>query len=147
MKLKSIDKDTLETMQLDDIAYIILKEKGKVDMCMSCPPYFTLEKYSDDNSQCYNKLANYEDWLKEYWVPTVNNCNSILKDNGYFVLIIKDFYKKFALKEDMSKVIMDNNMKLIDTFQYKTQRDHLSGKRKSGVMSKNSEYVLVFKKD
>lgn len=29
MKLKSIDKDTLETMQLDDIAYIILKEKGK----------------------------------------------------------------------------------------------------------------------
>ena len=29
MKLKSIDKDTLETMQFDDIAYIILKEKGK----------------------------------------------------------------------------------------------------------------------
>lgn len=29
MKLKSIDKDILETMQLDDIAYIILKEKGK----------------------------------------------------------------------------------------------------------------------
>ena len=27
MKLKSIDKDTLETMQLDDIAYIILKRK------------------------------------------------------------------------------------------------------------------------
>ena len=29
MKLKLIDKDTLETMQFDDIAYIILKEKGK----------------------------------------------------------------------------------------------------------------------
>lgn len=29
MKLKSIDKDTLETMSFDDIAYIILKEKGK----------------------------------------------------------------------------------------------------------------------
>ena len=124
----------------------ILEEKGKVDMCMSCPPYFTLEKYSNDNSQCYNKLANYEDWLEEYWKPTVSNCNSILKDNGYFVLIIKDYYKKFALKDDMSKIITDNNMELIETFQYKTQKDHLSSKRKSGVMSKNSEYVLVFKK-
>ena len=29
MKLKNINKDELETMSFDDIAYIILKEKGK----------------------------------------------------------------------------------------------------------------------
>lgn len=49
------------------VAENIDKTISKVDMCMSCPPYFTLEKYSNDNSQCYNKLANYEDWLEEYW--------------------------------------------------------------------------------
>ena len=29
MKLKSISKDEIESLQFDDLAYVILKEKGK----------------------------------------------------------------------------------------------------------------------
>ena len=118
----------------------------KVDMCMSCPPYFTLERYSDDATQCYVENANYNTWLQEYWKSTVDNCLSILKDDGHFVLIIKDSYGKMNLKDDMCKIIEEQGLKLIDTYQYKTTRDHLTGKRKTGVVSKNSEYILVYKK-
>lgn len=72
-----------------------------VDMCMSCPPYFTLERYSEDETQSYNKYNEYEAWLTEYWKPTVENCYKYLKKDGYFVLVIKENYLKFNLKEDI----------------------------------------------
>lgn len=124
----------------------ILEKKGKVDMCMSCPPYFTLERYDSEGTQCYNEYVNYTDWLNEYWYNTCLNCDRILKNDGYFVLIIKDMYNKFNLKDDMVDIINKFGYTLIDTMQYKTSRDHLSGKRKTGIVSKNSEYVLFFKK-
>lgn len=113
---------------------------------MSCPPYFTLERYDSEGTQCYNEYDNYTDWINEYWYNTCLNCDRILKNDGYFVLIIKDMYNKFNLKDDMVDIINKFGYTLIDTMQYKTSRDHLSGKRKTGIVSKNSEYVLFFKK-
>lgn len=117
----------------------------KVDMCASCPPYFKLEKYSNENTQSYNEFDEFEDWINEYWKPTVENCKSITKDNGYFVLIIKDSYKKYPLKDSMENVILDNGYELVDMYQYKTSQTHLTGKAKTGKVTKNSEYVLVYR--
>lgn len=117
-----------------------------VDMCMSCPPYFNLEVYSDNKTQSYNEHNNFEEWIKTYWTETVNNCNSILKKDGYFVLIIKDYYKDLPLKEQMENVVNNLGYTLIDTYQYKTTTNHLSSKIKTGKKSKTSEYVIVWKK-
>ena len=115
-----------------------------IDMCFSCPPYFTLERYSDDNEQCYNKNKNFNDWIDDYWRNTVKNCYKYLKKDGYFGLVIKDYYEKFPLKEEMNKILEEEGFILKDIYQYKTTRNHLSGKKKSGNVSKNNEYILIY---
>lgn len=116
------------------------------DMCMSCPPYFTLEKYSHDDTQSYNKYAEYEDWLSEYWNKTVVNCKTYLKDNGYFVLIIKDVFRKYNLKDDMCKIIKDNGFEYVEEYAIFNTTNHLTGKAKTKNSTKNNEYIIVFKK-
>lgn len=124
----------------------IYKEIKNIDMCFSCPPYFTLEIYSNNTSQSVKKYSQYKDWLNLYWKPTVQNCISVLKQNGIFGLVIKDKYRNFKLKEDMCQIIEKENMKLIDIYQYKTTQSHLSKKRITGKLSKNNEYILIYKK-
>ena len=118
----------------------------EVDCVLSCPPYFTLEIYSDDNNQSVKKYSEYEAWLEFYWKETVKNCYSKLTNDGYFILIMIEKYKKYNIATDMCKVMEEVGLKFVEELSYKTIRNHLSGKKKSGVISKNSEKVYVFKK-
>ena len=77
----------------------------------------------------------------------VQNFYNILKKVGKFVLIIKDSYKKFEIKKNMEQILIENGFISEEMFQYKTSKNHLSGKIKTGELTKNSEYVLVYTKE
>ena len=86
MKLKSIDKDTLETMQFDDIAYIILKEKGKK---MKITDIFKIicdalgmtdKEYENQIGDFFTLLATEKRFIqleKEYWDLRENHTSEI----------------------------------------------------------------------
>ena len=120
---------------------------NKFNMCMSCPPYFTQERYSEDNTQCYMKHVSYSEWLNSYWKDTVNNCYKYQKDGGLFVLIIKDTYKKYNLKDDMCKIINEAGFKYKEEFVIFNTKNHLSGKSKTKSVTKQNEYILVYYKE
>lgn len=58
------------------------------DMAFSSPPYFNLEKYSDEGTQAYAKFPEYKAWVKGYLRPTVHNCIDMLKRDGIFAMNI-----------------------------------------------------------
>lgn len=124
----------------------IYKNIPQVDTILSSPPYFVLEKYSEDNTQSVVKYNEYEVWLKYYWRDTVKNCMNILQEKGYFILIMKDVYKKYNLLDDMTKICLDNNLTFVEDLKFTTSRNHLSGKAKSKVNTKQSEIIRVFQK-
>ena len=128
----------------DKELYEILPDN--IDLAFSCPPYFDLEVYSKDNTQSYNEYSNYEEWLEKYWRQTIKICYAKLKQNGKFVFIIKDYYGKLNLKDKMENIILEEGFSFIESFQYKTSVNHLSGKIKSGRNVKNNEYVLTYGK-
>lgn len=117
-----------------------------VDMVMSCPPYFNLEVYDKSETQSYNKYNEFDLWINSYWEPTVENCSKKVRDNGYFVLIMKDSFGKLELIANMQPVIEKNGFVLMDDYVYKTSQSHLSGKAKSKKVTKSNEHILVFKK-
>ena len=119
----------------------------KVNMALSCPPYFNLEVYDKSESQSYNKYNNFNSWIENYWEPTVVNCTNKIKDDGYFVLIMKDEYNKLPLIASMQPIIEKYDFRLIDDYVYKTNQSHLSGKAKSKKVTKSNEHILVFKRD
>lgn len=70
---------------------LCLRKEGFVDFAFSSPPYFSLEKYSDEDTQCYNKFPELESWFEGYVRPTIENLYTMLKVGGYYAVNIADF--------------------------------------------------------
>lgn len=126
---------------------IFNKFNKEFDIIGSCPPYFDLEVYSNDENQSIVKYPEYENWLKYYWKPTVENCVNMLKDNGVFILVIKENHGKYELLKDMNNICENCELKMIEDWQYKSNTNHLSSKAKTGRTTKNNEHVLFYRKD
>lgn len=62
-----------------------------VDFAFSSPPYFNLEKYNDEPTQCYNKYPQLKDWFEGYVNPTIINTYNMLKPGGIYAVNIADF--------------------------------------------------------
>jgi SAM-dependent methyltransferase len=69
-----------------------------MDMAFSSPPYFNLEKYSDEPTQCMVRYTTLDDWFEGYVVPTMKNIHRGLNNDGIFATNIAD-YKSYGNKE------------------------------------------------
>lgn len=69
-----------------------------VDLAFSSPPYFNLEKYSDEPTQCMNQFKTLDEWFEGYVVPTMQNIYKGLNKDGIFATNIAD-YKSYGNKE------------------------------------------------
>jgi hypothetical protein len=79
------------------------KPDSKVDLAFSSPPYFNLEKYSDEPTQCMNQFTTLDDWFDGYAAPTMQNIYSSLEDDGLFATNIADY-----------KIGKDKEFKVVD---------------------------------
>ena len=73
-------------------------EPADVDLAFSSPPYFNLEKYCDEPTQCMNRYTNMDEWFEGYVVPTMQNIYKGLNSDGVFATNIAD-YKSYGNKE------------------------------------------------
>lgn len=62
-----------------------------IDCAFSSPPYFNLEKYSDEPTQCMNKFSTLDEWLEGYAAPTMQNIHKGLNSDGVFATNIADY--------------------------------------------------------
>jgi hypothetical protein len=66
-------------------------EPSDVDLAFSSPPYFNLEKYSDEPTQCMNQFNTLDEWFEGYVVPTMKNIHKGLNSDGVFATNIADY--------------------------------------------------------
>ena len=66
-------------------------EPEDIDCAFSSPPYFNLEKYSDEPTQCMNRYDSLDNWFEGYVVPTMQNIHKGLNDDGVFATNIADY--------------------------------------------------------
>ncbi len=69
-----------------------------IDLAFSSPPYFNLEKYSDEPTQCMNQFTTLDEWFDGYVAPTMQNIHNGLNSDGIFATNIAD-YKSYGNKE------------------------------------------------
>ncbi len=93
-----------------------------VDMAFSSPPFYNTEIYSDDETQAYNGRT-YQQFLSDYWLPTVKNIKRLLKPRGILIL---DIVQK--MRKDYEGIILDNGFKTIDEYKMMLNKSHLTGK-------------------
>ena len=62
-----------------------------IDLAFSSPPYFNLEKYSDEPTQCMVQFNTLDEWFDGYTVPTMENIYRGLNNDGIFATNIADY--------------------------------------------------------
>lgn len=94
----------------------ILSSYDPFDFVMTSPPYFDIEKYSDDKDQSYLKHNTYNAWKEKFLRPLVQLSYDHLKDGGYIALNVnagKLYDDTFKIVEEVfGKVDLVYNMRL-----------------------------------
>lgn len=118
------------------------------DVSFTSPPYFNLEKYSDDNSASTYNYNNYYNWVVQFVEPTVMNTYSYLRVGGYAMINIKNLSKKEPCFDDFFRAFsMVAGFEYVETFDMtipKKQYGMAHNNEKGEIV--NKEPIMVFKK-
>jgi len=71
------------------------------DAAFSSPPYFNLEIYSDEPTQCMNRYSNRETWFEQYVEPTLRMIHKGLSEDGIYAVNIADY----KVGKDQTKIV------------------------------------------
>ena len=87
-------------------AIFLKKYKNYFDAIFFSPPYYEYEIY-EGGKQSTKNYKTYDEWLKKYWLPTIQLCRYVLKDDGRMCYIISKYKinnKIIDLPRDMNKI-------------------------------------------
>jgi len=68
------------------------KYKEHFDTVFTSPPYFNVEKYSDEDTQSYIRYKDIDSWNKNFLHKTLGNIIPTLKKDGLLAINIADVY-------------------------------------------------------
>lgn len=119
-----------------------------VDFAFSSPPYFDLEVYSNEETQCFNKFPVLEEWLEGYVRATIKNIYHMLKRGAVYAVNIADFTvggsKTVAYVDEWIRISTEEGMPLYDTVYLGVTARAGSAQQAAGELKK--ENILIFKK-
>jgi tRNA1(Val) A37 N6-methylase TrmN6 len=61
-----------------------------VDFIFTSPPYFDIERYSEEETQSWKRYPELKDWVKDFLLATLTKCWSVLKEGGRIAINIAD---------------------------------------------------------
>lgn len=122
---------------------------GKFDTMFTSPPYFNVERYTQDENQSFKKHKKLDDWLNNFLFKTIKNTWGCLEDQGSLIVNISDVYSNHTINAicdkmvDFSKTLHGCNYE--GTLGYEMRKRPNSGalKGKQGLFC---EPMWVFKK-
>ena len=68
------------------------KYENYFDTIFTSPPYFDVEKYSDEDTQSYKRYKTIDSWNKNFLHETLRLIIPTLKENGILAINIADVY-------------------------------------------------------
>ena len=123
-------------------------EPGSFDAAFSSPPYFNLETYTDETTQCMNSCNNLDEWFTYYVEPTVTMLHTALAKDALYAVNIADYkdgkseFKIVERWKDISKKIGFEYVETIDMI-LNVRPGQGNNKLNNGY---KSEGIYIFKK-
>ena len=121
-------------------------EKEMLDLCFTSPPYFDLEKYSNEPTQSYVKFDTKQAWIEGFLLPTFKNCYYGLKTGGYMLINIADVKGKHNINLEQETIIIAEKVGFTheDTLQLALSNPNLRNNKTN--FKYKYEPIYVFKK-
>lgn len=120
---------------------------NSIDFAFSSPPYFDLEIYSDEPTQCYNKFPKLDEWLEGFVRGTIRNIVRMLKRGKVYAVNIADFNtggSMVAYVDEWIRISKEEGAPLFDTVYLGVTARAGSKEQAAGELKK--ENILIFKK-
>ena len=70
-----------------------------VDTVFTSPPYFNIERYSEEATQSYKKYKKLDDWLELFLYKSLSTAWSALKPEGHMIINISDVYSNHTVNK------------------------------------------------
>ena len=93
-------------------------EPGFYDAAFSSPPYFNLETYTDEPTQCMNRYKELSAWFDGYVVPTLKMVHSALASDGIYAVNIADYKngkEQFAIVDQWKTISKKVGFEYVET--------------------------------
>ena len=84
--------------------------KEHFDMVFTSPPYFSVERYSYDDTQSWVRYKDIDDWNKDFLHSTLGNLWDSIKVGGYLLVNISDVYSNAKWSTDRGWLEICNPM-------------------------------------
>ena len=108
-----------------------------IDLAFTSPPYFDIEKYSEESTQSYLKYEEFPVWLDKFIGGMMDNVLQVLKPNGWFLFNVGGDY----LISQVIELAKDEGFTL-----KKTLKMRLSDMPGINQKQEKSEPILCFKR-
>lgn len=129
--------------------YVIHSKEECFDLVFTSPPYFNIERYTQEKNQSWKKYKKVNDWLESFLFKAIENSWEVLKPNGHMIINISDVYSNHTIHkicDPMNDFISSlPNSKYLGAIGYEMRKRPNSGalKNKTG---KFAEPMWVWKK-
>lgn len=87
-----------------------LPEGKTYDLIMTSPPYFSLEKYSGEETQSIMRYPLLEDWFNNFLMATLNKAWNVLEIGGNMCININDIFKGASYCKRMVDTFNSNHL-------------------------------------
>ena len=119
-------------------------EKQSLDLCFTSPPYFNMERYSEEPSQSYKKFETPQLWLNGFLRKTIQNCYFGLKNGCFMIINIANVKTYPNLVSDTITVAQEEGFVLHETLRLMLSK--VPSVHGSEKITHKFEPVLVFRK-
>jgi hypothetical protein len=113
-----------------------------IDLIFSSPPYFNIERYSEEPNQSFRRYQTYADWKTGFLERVIESSTRVLKPGGTLVLNVANT-ARFPIADDICAIAARS---LRRRSGLKLMMHTRPVQRSSGSMGFRWEPVLVFRK-
>ena len=77
----------------------VILEKESFDTVFTSPPYFNIEKYTQEDNQSFKKYKKLEEWLEKFLFKSLDNAWYALEKGGHLIINISDVYSNHTINK------------------------------------------------
>jgi len=121
--------------------------KRAFDVVFTSPPYFIIERYTQEDNQSWQRYKKVEDWLSKFLFPVFHKACCSLKMGGVIVINLSDVYCNHTINRlcdplfEYASTI--RGMKYISTWGLRLAKRPMSKADKGGVFA---EPLMIWRK-
>jgi hypothetical protein len=72
---------------------------NKFDTIFTSPPYFNIERYTQEDNQSWKRYKKLDDWLNKFLFVVISKSWNSLKPNGVMIINISDVYSNHTINK------------------------------------------------